>query len=290
MDREKLTFEQAEGAEPLPSPLALKEVSNELRAKLWMVVRGSMMRDRQEQDMGLSPATISGKWLSVLVSWFVDRQHRMIDEFNHKFAAQEGHVKDILAKGDYLQIFGFLQFVMRHQNAPYQFAEHVHWALSESRAAYGVVNGKTIAPVSNEAEAATVAKVFADLKQAEFAGALQHLTNAAELLTSGKDADSIRESVHAVESVARQLDPNAGASLGPALKVLDKTGYINPVLRSGFEKIYGYTNAEKGIRHPMLEDGTAKVDEIDAQFMFGACASFISYLIAKARKAKINMK
>ena len=56
------------------------------------------------------------------------------------------------------------------------------------------------------------------------------------------------------------------------------------------KKIYGYSNAEKGIRHPMLDESSAKVDEIDAQFMFGACASFISYLIAKARKAKIEIK
>jgi hypothetical protein len=37
-DRKRLTFDQAEGAEPLPRPLNLKEVSTELRARLWTII------------------------------------------------------------------------------------------------------------------------------------------------------------------------------------------------------------------------------------------------------------
>jgi hypothetical protein len=36
-DRKRLTFEQAEGAEPLPTQLELKKVSPELRARLWRI-------------------------------------------------------------------------------------------------------------------------------------------------------------------------------------------------------------------------------------------------------------
>lgn len=35
----------------------------------------------------------------------------------------------------------------------------------------------------------------------------------------------------------------------------------------------------------MLEDGDAKVDEVDALYMVGAAAAFISYLIGKGRAA-----
>jgi hypothetical protein len=35
--------------------------------------------------------------------------------------------------------------------------------------------------------------------------------------------------------------------------------------------LYGYTSDQKGIRHPLLDDGTADVDEADAMFMIGAC-------------------
>lgn len=62
---------------------------------------------------------------------------------------------------------------------------------------------------------------------------------------------------------------------------------IHGALKSGFKAIYGYTSDEKGIRHPLLDIGVAKVDETDAIFMFSACAAFISYLIGKARSADL---
>ena len=61
------------------------------------------------------------------------------------------------------------------------------------------------------------------------------------------------------------------------------SGYVVTVV--GFAAIYGFTSDEKGIRHPLLDDHTAKVDETDALFMIGACAAFVSYLINKARAA-----
>ena len=50
-----------------------------------------------------------------------------------------------------------------------------------------------------------------------------------------------------------------------------------------------YTNDEKGIRHALLDDGTAKVDEADALFTLGACAAFVSYLINKARMSGLPL-
>jgi hypothetical protein len=41
-DRKRLTFEQAEGVEPLPAQLQLKELSPALRAALWAVVLRSV--------------------------------------------------------------------------------------------------------------------------------------------------------------------------------------------------------------------------------------------------------
>jgi hypothetical protein len=99
----------------------------------------------------------------------------------------------------------------------------------------------------------------------------------------GNFADSVRESVHAVESVSRAIEPTA--ELSKALAELEKTASIHPALKKGFSAIYGYTSDEKGIRHPLIDSGEAAVDETDALFMIGACSSFVSYLIGKGRKA-----
>ena len=58
-------------------------------------------------------------------------------------------------------------------------------------------------------------------------------------------------------------------------------------MKEGFVKLYGFASDEKGIRHPLLDDGAANVDETDALFMIGACAAFVSYLINKSRAASL---
>jgi hypothetical protein len=81
------------------------------------------------------------------------------------------------------------------------------------------------------------------------------------------------------------LEPSA--ALSSAFGRLEKSAKIHKALKHGFGNLYGYTSDENGIRHPLLDDGTAKVDETDALFMIGACAAFVSYLINKARSAGI---
>jgi hypothetical protein len=141
----------------------------------------------------------------------------------------------------------------------------------------------TIIPIGSDAEKVTLQRAFADLASKEFSGARSHLRAAGSELTVGNSASSIRESIHAVESVARTLAPSG--SLGDALARLEKSAAIHGALKRGFLAIYGYTSDEKGIRHPLLDDPQAKVDEADALFMIGACAAFVSYMIHKARLA-----
>jgi hypothetical protein len=86
-----------------------------------------------------------------------------------------------------------------------------------------------------------------------------------------------------VESVVRVLEPKG--DFAKALAKLETKAKIHGGLKAGFNSIYGFTSDEKGIRHPLLDDGAAKVDETDALFMIGACAAFVSYLINKAHAA-----
>jgi hypothetical protein len=173
---------------------------------------------------------------------------------------------------------------LKHPACPDGFPEVVNAILERCRLAYRVFDEVVIAPIGSDAERATIEQAFADLAATEYHGARTHLRKAAEQLTAGKFADSVRESIHAVEATARVLEPSA--ALSSALGRLENSAKI----KHGFGNLYGYTSDEKGIRHPLLDDGTANVDEIDALFMIGACAAFVSYLINKARKAGLLEK
>ena len=144
----------------------------------------------------------------------------------------------------------------------------------------------TIMPrISREAGEAT-RKAVETIRGGGMDGAAAHLRDAAEHLNAGQFADSITDSIHAVESVARTIDPKSSKTLGPALDSLEKAGVLkHSALKQAFDRLYGYTNTEQGIRHALLDKGVADVGPNEAIFMFGACASFAAYLTEKHRQA-----
>ena len=279
-ERKKLTFEQAEGAEPVPTQLKLKEISPRLRAALWRVVHDSLQQARLFPDYAPA-ARLERPWVEILRDMYTYRYHRMT--FRNDADALIGEVQAIFNDGDYIAIFGWLQWVLRRQDCPYGFSDRIDSALRFGRAAYRVLEGKTIVPIGSDAELETLKRAFADLAATEFHGARAHLRNAATELTAGHSADSIRESIHAVESVVSVLEPKG--DFAKALSRLDAKVKIHEAMKAGFTKLYGFTSNEQGIRHPLLEVPAAGVDETDALFMIGACAAFVSYLINKARTA-----
>ncbi len=276
--RKELTFEQAEGADPLPSQLALKEVSDALVAKMWQLFH--------DEVGNTSGNWLGPPWSAILKDHYVERLRQPIDKFDTRTAFAKAHVKHVMFTTDYIRFFGFIQYVLRHPNCPTSLRNRVNLILSSNRAAYRVVDGDTIAPFATEEEGAAAQKALNELKEAGMDGARSHLRNAMSNLTAGAWADSIRESIHAVESVARTIAPNTN-TLGPALTALEKNRVIHTALKSAFGSIYGFTSDAGGIRHSLLEKGDADVDEADAMFMLGACSAFVTYLIQKKRAAGI---
>jgi hypothetical protein len=279
-ERKKITFEQAEGVEPLPSQLQLREISPQLRALLWDRLHRFLSGVTRHNDY--APNSLDKPWSTILKDEHVYRQHRMADDFDNDAKTLIKNIRSIFEHGDYIAIFGWLEFVLKHPARPATFAENITRALIHCGAAYRVIDGKVICPIASDTEHATITKAFADLAATQFNGARAHLRNAASYLTAGDYGDSVRESIHAVEAIGKMLDPSADV-LSKALKKLEQKISIHPAMKNAFTSLYAYTSDEKGIRHALLDDSTAKVDEADALFMFGACAAFVSYLINKAR-------
>jgi hypothetical protein len=144
---------------------------------------------------------------------------------------------------------------------------------------------KTVIPMGSEAEIETLKQAFADVAAHDFHGARAHLRKASEELTAGRYADSIRESIHSVESVAEVLEPSG--DLAKALNKLTGSTNIHGGMKKAFLALYGYTSNEQGIRHALLEADAPSVDEADALFMIGACAAFVSYLINRACTSRL---
>jgi hypothetical protein len=274
--RKKLSFKQAEGLAPLPRQLARTEMSDELRAVLWNFVHDQISKHTHEHGY-----RVFGPWLSVLKAAHVFRDHRPIDDFDPRMSHVIPRVKNLFMQGSYVEVYDWLQFVMKYLKDE-SFSRSIESILSYCRAPYRVVEQFVIFPTASEEDAATIKAAFADLENAGLEGAREHLKTAVQHVSGGNYAD-MRESIHAVESVAKTLEPSA--ELSKALAKLEGSASIHGGLKKAFLAIYGYTSDEKGIRHALIDDANAKVDEADALFMIGACAAFVSYLINKSRSA-----
>src|SRR3954471_22950410 len=93
-DRRHLTFEQAEGASPIPPQLKPKEISEQLRALLWRAVYESLDDDRQRAAYG--KLSIGGNWREVLYDFFTQHVHGMADEFTREFEVWRKRIADII--------------------------------------------------------------------------------------------------------------------------------------------------------------------------------------------------
>jgi hypothetical protein len=95
-DRRKLTFEQAERAVPLPSQLKLKEISQELRARLWNVIYTHLHGVTAYPSMGRS--YFRSPWVDILRHMHVHRDHAMADDFENDARKLTANVKQIFEK------------------------------------------------------------------------------------------------------------------------------------------------------------------------------------------------
>lgn len=162
--------------------------------------------------------------------------------------------------------------------------------LEEELSGYRFIGGELV-PLSNPAEVAAIEEALTTTSRTGLAGAHAHIAAALRLLAKRPDPDyrnSIKESISAVEALAKQLGTTDSQGLAGALTELGKKIPLHGGLRAGLLSLYGYTSDEGGIRHAMLEEPNLGYDE--AKYMAVACSAFVNYLAAKAEAAGILRK
>ncbi|MBD8620115.1 hypothetical protein IFT67_14390 [Sphingomonas sp. CFBP 13728] len=280
IDRRAVTFRQAQGLEPLPQPLQLEDLSREARILLWekfdlLLPFGSYADESSGYD-----TVIGTEWNSVMRRWHVRKLLLPSDEYDRRLKTVSAYSKFLILNRPYDEVFDYLTFIMRDENMKVM-EPHFASSFAEARMAY-TIEDATIFPAATPEEGTSVRHAFEVLTASEFGGARSHLRLAGELISSGDWAGGVRESIHAVESVAKVIDPSA-KTLSDALKKLANANAMNPNLKRGLEALYNYSSDEKGIRHAMVFNAQPNVDRADAVYMFGACAAFVSFLIARSK-------
>lgn len=160
---------------------------------------------------------------------------------------------------------------------------HEQWnsAFEQEMSAYRFVNGEII-EINSKEEIAEIEQAINDNDQ--FNAVKIHLETALTLMSNRENPDyrnSIKESISAIESIVKKIINDDKATLGQALKRVQERHNLPNALKEAFNKLYGYTSDEGGIRHALTDD-SIEVTYAEARFMLIACSAFINYLKLKA--------
>ena len=177
---------------------------------------------------------------------------------------------------EWFAVYDLLEFIVAHyrRDKP-EFAKILNRVLERELSAYRFVSG-VLTNITDPEELHALQQALADTR---FAGVSAHLQRALELFATRENPDhrnSIKESISAVEAMARIVSENPKATLADALKAIERRGTLHSALKDGFLKIYGYTSDEGGIRHAMLEE--PNLSTADARYFLLSCTSFVNYL------------
>ncbi len=292
-DSDHRTFSQRYGYEPLPEPMRLEELSDDLRREVWNTTR-----------QFLKAIKGGGYYFSYEVKQFMEHVLGRVlkkpeDDINTDYDPVHDLFKQILLAHDFNVVLDLIETVVnegkQREIAPHYsiLANRIKAVFESHAAAYrlflvGIDAAHSLFqffPQSSEEQGKATQQAIKIIHDGGMTGAATHLHDATKKIRDGDFAGSVADSIHAVESVARMIDPKASKELGPALTSLTNAGVIrHAALKKAFAKLYGYTSDEQGIRHALLEKDSPDVDIDEAVFMFGACASFAAYLVNKYQK------
>jgi len=276
----RLSFKQREGLEELPRALKKEEFPDSLRIAIWNLLYEHISPKKNSciTGYGICRFSTSDLWTKIIGARYESYRHKRLDLYTLKVGYED--LEEIYTNGNLQDIYNDLDFIISLNSRDLKFfRERLKDILDHYQCYYTIFfEGKnsSIAPRVTEQEKNSIEQCYKDLDKNKFDGAKTHLVKAVKFLNKNNFSDSVRESISAVESVCRLIAEKPKADLTDALKEIKKKMYIHEALEKGFKILYGYTSDEKGI--------------VDAQYMIGSCASFISYLINKANNCGLLKK
>lgn len=283
-----IPFSQRNGYAEVPPQLKIGVVSDDLRRLLGLAISNEMHRKIQDNTFVEYKSNI-GKvfkhdWYyftkDIYVRLFKKKSENyspIVDVIN-KYFIDTCHCAEIGSLFDLIEFFARKSMTSKLMISQ-EFHDDLHNAFIDARTAYRLMDGQIMA-IGTEEQGEAVQNALSNTKEYGADAARSHLISSGVALRNGEWSDSIRESIHSVESVALLLN-NGANTLGDALNKIEKKGQVHPSLKKAFRTLYGYTSDQDGVRHAKVYEDTVKVDEADALFMLGACASFVSYLLAR---------
>ena len=286
----ELTFSQREGKAPLPEALQIGLLTRRFRNKVWLFIHSSIVNciSMGNWRMRWNKVPEAQYWLEFIRSYRINVLGIPHDKQPYDVSSVMEWLRSLIIGGEPHVVLSFLEHMFRCQGIPDYLANSINECMEF--ASYFINQSGDpvyIVPTASEAAKKVVKKSLENVNESELGGAKSHLSSAAQALNNNNYADSIRESVSAVESVVQCIDPKSSKKLSSALNSLAKEGLIkHPALKAAINKLYGYASDEEGIRHARRNKDTAVVGLEEAIFIYTTCVAIVDFLVSKQMRMK----
>lgn len=284
------SFSEKYGFKPKKTIFQLEDMDDDLRNGLWNALHFYYWH---EADQSYYLNSNSNKRLYWLFMRLWDAHYKWpVDAIPNIWERAYKVIRERFFSCHWNEAYDFVQFIANNyigDSVNENFKEKCNDILKRELSGYRFIGG-SITPITAEEEIAEITEALES--KTSLRPVKIHLNTALELFSNRTSPDyrnSIKESISAVEAICR-LIAGSDATLGKALDVIQEKGKIDlhGALKSAFDKLYGYTSDEDGIRHSMLEEPI--LDFEDAKFMLVSCSAFVNYLKVKASKIGIDLE
>ena len=264
-------FSQRKGFKPVAELIQIDSMNSELRNSLWNALDVRIWSSDYLHGQNRTGLFSKELWFNYFKKPIDSRpgyDHQIVNE-----------IRDYFFDSKWFEVYDFLEFVVEYyQRYDNRLVRLLNSILERELSGYRFVSGR-LTDITNAQEIEMLETALTD---SQFAGVDTHLQQALDLYAKRKNPDyrnSIKESISAVESMAKIVSEKPKATLGDALKAIEKHGLLHKSLKEGFIKLYGYTSDADGIRHAIMEK--SKLTSADARYFLLSCTSFVNYLKAQ---------
>jgi hypothetical protein len=272
------SFSERRGLKPVSEIIQVNEISQDLRHSLWNTLNINFLLQYSSDSFGSEVLIFNDKYVSNFITrLWTDFFKRPLDDLpKHSRLVVQG-LRKWFDESHWYEVYDFLEITINYFESR-RLVEDINAVLNRELSGFRFVGG-VLTDITTEQEIEMLEEALTDRI---FSTVSSHLKRALALMSDRENPDyrnSIKESISAVESLAKTIAGKPKATLGEALKVLEVSNKVHPALKDSFLKLYGYTSDEGGIRHAMLIEPNLTSD--DARFFLLSCTSFINYLKSK---------
>jgi len=286
-----MKFSQRIGEQSISKTLQIKSINKDLQCALWNVFYAkALCFNKRDYFPNAGVFNLYKEiWANLL--------KRQLDSIPYGWDKAMEEIKEAFYKLEWFGVYDFVEFIVNnvetmekvHRGAKNELIIVFNNVLEREFSAFRFING-ILSPISNKEETEEIKTALNNSNSGKLSGVHEHIKTALINLSNKTNPDyrnSIKESISAVESLAKLITNDSNATLPQALKKINAHINLHQAQVDGFIKIYAYTSDKGGIRHSLTDEDNTDFE--DAQYMLVSCSAFVNYLIMKAEKGGIKI-